>query len=90
MENLDEMKRVVRVTSKGKKIRRIKCKKGYKLNSAGTSCVPMSGSEKISKKKAIRKAIKTKKAKGAGAAKRAVRKRLKALKKRKSMGIKRK
>lgn len=87
-EQIEEARRVVRVTSKGKKTRRIKCRKGFKLNSKGTACVPMSGSEKAQKKRSIKKAIRTKRAKGAGAAKRATRKRLKALKKRKSMGVK--
>lgn len=76
---------VIKVTSKGKRTRKIKCGKGYHL--VNGSCVPMTGSEKAKKKRAIKKAVRTKKAAGAGAKRRSVKARLKAMKKRKGMGL---
>lgn len=84
LEQIEEVRRVTRVDSKGTKTKRIKCRRGYKRK--GNTCVPITGSEKASKKKAIRKAVRTKKAQP-GAQKKASRKRLKALKKRKSYGL---
>lgn len=86
-DQLEEARRVVRVNSKGVKTRKTKCRKGFKVSSNGKSCVPISGGEKATKRKAIKKAIRTKKAGGSGAKNRANRKRQKALRKRKSMGI---
>lgn len=87
-EQIEEAaRRVVRVDSKGKKTRKLKCRKGFKLSSNGKSCVPITGSEKATKRKAIRKAVRTKKAAGSGAKKRATRKRLKAMRKRKSYNL---
>ena len=86
-DQIEEARKVTRVNSKGKKTKRVKCKKGFKFNSKGTSCVPMSGSEKSSKKRSIRKAVRTKRSKGSGAKKRSQYKRKKALKKRSSMGL---
>jgi hypothetical protein len=77
----------VRVTSKGQRIKRKFCVKGYKYDHATKTCKKISASERVAKKKAIRKALRTKKA-DVGGRKRAVKKRLKALKRRKSMGIK--
>lgn len=79
---------ITKVDSRGTKIRRIKCPPGYKLNDNGTSCVPITGSEKMQKRIAMRKAIRTKRSKGPAAQKRANRKRLRALKKRKQYGLK--
>jgi hypothetical protein len=86
-EQIEEARRVVRVNSKGQKTRRIKCRKGFKLSSNGKTCVPITGSEKASKRKATRKAIRSKRAAGSGAKKRATRKRLKAMRKRKSYNL---
>lgn len=86
-EFLEEARRVIRVNSKGKKTRRIKCKKGFKLNKAGTGCVPQTGSEKSSKRKSVRKALKTKR-QSPSTQRRASFKRKKALKRRKAQGIK--
>jgi len=84
MEQVEERKIVYKVTSKGKKTKRIKCRPGYKL--VDNRCVKIQGAEKVAKRKAIRQAIRTKKADLAGK-KRAVKKRLKAMKKRKSYGL---
>lgn len=75
-----------RVTSKGQRIKRKFCSPGYRYDASSKSCKKMSSSERMSKRKAIRKAVRTKKA-NPGAKKRASRKRLKALKRRKSMGL---
>lgn len=84
-ENLDEQKIITKVNSRGEKRKRVKCRPGFKLK--GNTCVPMSGSDKANKKKAIRKALKTKRAAGESLKRRTTRKRLKALKKRKSYGL---
>lgn len=85
VEELDEVKKKIRVDSKGKKTKRVKCKPGYKANSKGTSCVPMSGKEKVRRKKAAKKSVRKKKSKSQAGANR---KRIKAMKKRKSLGVK--
>lgn len=85
---IEEARRVIRVNSKGKKTRRLKCRKGFKLNDKGTSCIPQSGSEKSTKRQSIKKAIRTKRSQGSGAKRRANIKRQKALRKRKAMGVK--
>jgi len=86
-EEIVEAKRIVKVNSKGQKTKRIKCRKGFKLAPNKKTCVPITGSEKATKRKAIKKAIRTKKAAGSGARKRTTRKRLKAMKKRKSYNL---
>lgn len=78
---------ITKVNSRGEKRKRVKCRPGFKLNAAGTSCVPMTGGEKASKRRAIRKTIRTKKAGGAALKRRTTRKRLRALKRRKSLGL---
>lgn len=82
---LDEAKFKYKVNSKGKKTKRLKCKPGYKI--VGSRCEKISGSDKVAKKKSIRKGLRTKKSDVAGK-RRSVKKRLKAMKKRKSMGLK--
>lgn len=82
-----EAKTITKVDSKGNKRRRKKCKRGYKLSSDGSTCERVSGREKNKKKKSIRKAVRTRKAQGASSKKRTTRKRLRALKKRKSYGL---
>lgn len=83
--DLDEAKKKIRVDSKGKKTKRLRCKPGYKANSKGTSCVPMSGKEKTRRKKAAKKSVRKKRSTSQAGANR---KRLKALKRRKSLGVK--
>lgn len=89
-ETLLEYRRKVRVDSKGKRTRRIKCPSGKvaKKVNGRTVCVTRSGADKTKKKLAIRKANRTKKSKGAGYAKRSTRKRLKAVRRRRAMGLK--
>ena len=83
--DLNERKRVIKVTSKGKRRIKIKCNKGFKYD--GRKCVKIGGTEAIKKRKAIKKSVRTKKAKGAGYARKSSRLRKKAMKKRKSMGL---
>jgi hypothetical protein len=84
LDQIEEARRVVRVSSKGDKTRRLKCRAGFKLE--GDRCVPMSGSEKRTRRVALRKAVRTKRGNPTGQ-KRASRKRLKALRKRRSYGL---
>lgn len=84
--NINE-KVITKVDSRGTKIRRIKCPPGYKLNPEGTSCVPITGSEKMQHRISMRKAIRTKRSEGAALKKRTTRKRLRAMKKRKQYGL---
>ena len=79
---------IVKVNARGEKRRRIKCNKGMKLNPTGTACVPITGSEKNSKRIAARQMVRTKRAAGDALKRRTNRKRLKALKKRKQLGLK--
>lgn len=83
-QEIDEAKKSIRVDSKGKKTKKLRCKPGFKVNDKGTSCVPMTGAEKQTRKKAAKKAVRKKRSKSQAGANR---KRLKALKKRKSLGV---
>jgi hypothetical protein len=85
---IEEARIITKVNSRGEKRRRIRCRPGYKLNDTGTSCVPITGSEKATKRRAIRKALRTKRSMGKGFQIRVKRKRLKALRKRKAYGLK--
>ena len=76
---------VVKVSAKGKRRRKVVCGPGKKFD--GTKCVIQKASEKLAKKKGMRKKVRTQKAAGAGKRKKATKLRLKALKKRKGMGL---
>lgn len=86
---LDEARIITKVNSRGDKRRRVKCRPGYKLNDTKTSCVPITGSEKVVKRHAIRKMLRSKRSQGPGLQRRANRKRLKAMRKRKALGLSR-
>lgn len=77
-------KRIIRVNSKGQRRKMKICPKGFRLS--GDKCVPMSSSEKVAKRAAIRKAIRTKRADTSGK-KRAIRKRILAIRRRKKQGL---
>ncbi len=85
-ETLDEIKRRIKVNSKGKRRIKMQCKKGFKFD--GTKCVKISGSELVNKRRAIRKAVRTKRSKGSGFQKRVARLRNRAIRKRRGMGVK--
>lgn len=82
---LGEAKRIFKVNSKGKKRVKIQCPKGQKA--MGNSCKPISGTEKIKRRKGALAAKKTKKAQGAGAKRRMVFKSKKAKQKRKAFNL---
>lgn len=85
-EELDEVARKIKVNSKGARRIKMKCKKGFRFD--GKKCVPIMGSEKTNRRRAIRKAVRTKKALGSGYQKRVVRLRKRAMTKRQAMGLK--
>lgn len=82
---ITERKLVVKVNAKGARRKKVVCGPGKKWD--GTKCVVQAASEKLAIKIAHRKASKTKKAKGAGAARKTTKLRNKALKKRKGQGL---
>lgn len=84
---LDEAIIITKVNSRGDKHRRVKCKPGYRLNSTKTACVPITGSEKVIKRQAVKKMIRSKRSQGPGLTRRANRKRAKAMRKRKALGL---
>jgi len=84
-ETIEEIKRRIKINSKGKRRIKMQCKKGFKFD--GTKCVKISGGELVNKRKAIRRAVRTKRAKGSGFQKRIARLRNRAMKKRRGMGI---
>jgi len=85
-DQLDEIKRIVKVNNRGKRRIKMKCKKGYKFD--GRKCVKISGKELVNKRRAIRKSVRTKRSKGSGYKKRIVRLTKRAVRKRRSMGLK--
>lgn len=85
-DQLDEIKRIVKVNNRGKRRIKMKCKKGYKFD--GRKCVKISGKELVNKRRAIRKSVRTKRSKGSGYKKRIVRLSKRAIRKRRSMGLK--
>lgn len=88
-ETLLERRIKIRVNSKGKRTKRIVCGKGRILKTVNGRkvCVNQQGRARIQKKLAIRKANRTKKAKGAGYKRRTNFKRQRAIKRRKNMGL---
>ena len=86
-DQLDEIKRIVKVNNRGKRRIKMKCKKGYKFD--GRKCIKISGKELVNKRRAIRKSVRTKRSKGSGYKKRIVRLSKRAIRKRRSMGLKR-
>lgn len=78
---------VTKVNARGNKRRKIQCPKGYKKSPSGNSCVPITGSEKTEKRLAIIKAVRTRRQGGVSKQRKTTRKRLKAMKFRKSFGL---
>lgn len=80
---------VIRVNAKGKRTRKLKCPKGkvVKTVNGRKTCAPLGGRARLVKKLAIKKANRTKKAKGAGFRKRTNIKRQRAMKRRRGMGL---
>lgn len=89
-ETLQERKIIIRVNSKGMRKRMIKCPAGRILKTVNGRkvCVTPSGRQKLKKKLAIRKSVRTKNFKGRTYKRRVTFKRNRAMVKRKQMGIK--
>lgn len=85
---LQELKRKIKVSSAGKKRIKIQCSKGFKWDANKNVCVKISGDELAKKRKSIKKSVLTKKAMGSTFRARVNRKTKKALKFRKSFGLK--
>ncbi|MCK5020153.1 MAG: hypothetical protein KAS32_24155 [Candidatus Peribacteraceae bacterium] len=75
----------IKVNAKGVKRRKKDCPKGQKAD--GNRCVKIKSSEKISRKKGLKKAKRSKKAGGASLKRKQQRLTKKAMKKRKSRGL---
>lgn len=88
-ETLLERRIKIKVNSKGVKTKRIVCGKGRVLKTIGGRkvCLVQTGAAKARKKIAVRKAIRTKRAKGPGYARKINIKRQRGIKRRKNMGI---
>ena len=78
---------ITKVNSKGMKRKKLKCPKGYKISPSGNTCVPITGSEKTEKRLAIIKAVRTRRQGGVAKKRKTTRKRLKAMRFRKSFGL---
>lgn len=70
---------IFRVTAAGTKTRKLACPKGYRPNSDGTACVPITGDEKMTMRKAHARGVRTKKKGGAGYMRKIIRRQKKAM-----------
>ncbi len=84
-EDLHEIKRIIKINAKGQRRIKMQCRPGFRFD--GKVCVRIAGSELVTKKKAIRKAVRTKRQKGSGFARKVARLRNRATKKRRNMGL---
>lgn len=84
---LPEVRRKIRVNARGKKTIKFKCVKGFKWNPNSKTCEKITGDQLTSIRRAVRKALLTKKNEGLTLQKRVILKRRKALKYRKSYGL---
>jgi len=84
-----ERRMKIKVNSKGIKTKRIICGKGRVLKTIGGRqvCLVQTGAAKAKKKIAVRKAIRTKKAKGPGYSRKINIKRQRGIKRRRAMGV---
>lgn len=82
-QTLTEVKRIIKVNAKGKKRIKMQCKKGFKWD--GSKCQRISGKELVNKKRAIKKAVKTKKSMGVAFKRKRARAWKKAMRKRKAL-----
>lgn len=88
VEYISEVRRRIKINFRGRKKIKMQCRKGFKWVAAKKSCVKITGSEVALKRKAMRRMVRTKKAKGASFKARVNRKTRKAKRFRKSMGVK--
>ena len=87
-DQVNEAKPVIlwRVNAQGKKVKKAICPKGMSIDDTGKNCKPVGGAVKQARKIAAKKAARARAANPAGVRK-ATKKRLKALKRRKQLGI---
>lgn len=88
-DELKEQRIVYRVTSQGKRIKRIKCPPGRRvvIVNGVKKCVATTGTQKAKKRLATIKMQRTRRSKGNGYKKKIIRKQVRALRKRKMMGL---
>lgn len=84
---MDEQKVIDKVNAKGKRRRRLKCAPGFKLSADGSRCEVMNASERRTRKLGNRKAVRAKKRMGLGYNRKVERRKKKAMKFRKMMGL---
>jgi hypothetical protein len=86
---LQERRIVYRIKSDGKRIRRVRCGPGKRVvdDNGIKKCIVVSGTERVKKRLSVIQSLRTKRALGVGLTRRTTRKRLKALRRRKAMGL---
>lgn len=84
---IDEQKVIDKVNAKGKRRRRLKCAPGFKLSADGSRCEVMDASERRSRKIGNRKSVRAKRRMGLGYNRKVERRKKKAMKFRKMMGL---
>lgn len=87
VEYISEVRRRIKINFRGKKTIKMQCRRGFKWDASKKSCVKIVGAEVALKRRAMRKMVRTKKAKGASFRTRVNRKTRKAKRFRKSMGV---
>lgn len=84
---LEEQGIIDKVNAKGKRRRRLKCGPGFKLSADGSRCQVMKAGEKRDRRIGNRKAIRSKKRMGLGYGRKIERRKKKAMRFRKMMGL---
>jgi hypothetical protein len=87
-QQLTEVKRRIKVNSRGMKRIKMQCKPGYKWDAGARACVKITGDQLAKNRKSHRRAILTKKAMGSAFKARVIRKTKKAMRFRKALGVK--
>jgi hypothetical protein len=87
-QQLTEVKRRIKVNSRGVKRIKMQCKPGYKWDVNARACVKITGDQLAKNRKSHRRAILTKKAMGSAFKARVIRKTKKAMRFRKALGVK--
>lgn len=85
---LNEVKRQIKVNARGVKRIKMKCMRGYKWNPERKACEKITGQQLATNRKANRRAVLTKKSMGSTFKTRVLRKTKKAMRFRKSLGLK--
>ena len=85
---ITEVRRRIKVNFRGKRRIKMQCRPGFKWDPGTHACLKITGSDVAIKRKAMRRAVRTRKAKGQSFKVRVLRKTRKAKRFRKSMGLK--